>query len=201
MHPPTTWHDRLSGAINVLIPLSRHNRHWRCFTLRERFNKRGIVRLTVTRPLKNFDYFAPGVVGEGGRGHCDKNRNYRYMRRPPCRVALHVKIGRISHWRRRALKWFMLSSRFILLLLSRALPRVHGCPEFISLTTAAAHSSATKRISLARCKFATITLQRGPRASRQIASRQSTIFAYRVINLVNSKFNRGEDAILFYLLF
>jgi len=44
-----------------------------------------------------------------------------------------------------------------------SIARVHGYPEFISLTTAAAYSSATKRLSFTRCKFATITLQRGPR--------------------------------------
>lgn len=160
MHPRRWhdgWHDRLSSAINVLIPLYRDNRHWRCFTLWEQFNKRGIVQLTVTRPLKNFDYFALGVVGALWQ------KPQLSIYRAACRIALHVKIGRISHWRRRALKWFMLSSRFILLLLSRASPRVHGYPEFISLTTAAAHSSATKRISFTCCKFATITLQRGPR--------------------------------------
>lgn len=125
MHPRRwhdRWHGRLSSAINVLIPLFRHNRHWRCFTLWEQFNKRGIVQLTVTRPLKNFDYFALGVVG----ALWQKTAIIDISRRPPCRIALHVKIGHISHWRRRALKWFMLSSRFILLLLSRALPRVHG---------------------------------------------------------------------------
>lgn len=118
--------------------------------------------------LKNFDYFTPGVV----EALWQKPQLSIY--RPTLTVSHRVACKNWTHQPLKAKGVKMIYALFSVYMLPPVRSRdARGCgyPKFISLTTAAAHSSTTKRISFTCCKFATITLQRGPRSGGSYLTR------------------------------